>query len=237
MTNEKTWEGLFQNAMRLVDEIQARGTKHLYWTFGGGTALMRKYHHRLSKDIDIFVPDPQALNHVNPRLSQVAEDMAVHYEEANDFIKLFLPEGEIDFVASPNLTENPYVDEEIFGRKVHVETGAEIVAKKFFHRGNRLLARDLFDFALVAEKEPDDLLNASKFLVRYITPIKKTLAGDLTHLRLQFDAIETLSYHPTFEQVCDIVKQKLDAAALDVNGGTASAVAASKILRPVKKHP
>lgn len=49
MADEKTWEGLFQNAMRLVDEIQARGTKHLYWTFGGGTALMRKYHHRLSK--------------------------------------------------------------------------------------------------------------------------------------------------------------------------------------------
>jgi predicted nucleotidyltransferase component of viral defense system len=147
MANEKTWEGLFQNALQLVDEILAHGTKNLYWTFGGGTVLMRKYRHRLSKDIDIFVPDPQALNYVNPRLSQVAEDLSIHYEEANSFIKLFLTEGEIDFVASPNLTANPYVDEEIFGRKTHVETGAEIVAKKFFHRGNRLLARDMFDFA------------------------------------------------------------------------------------------
>lgn len=62
---------------------------------------MRKYLHRLSKDIDIFVPDPQALNYVNPHLSQVAEDLTIRYDEANGFIKLFLPDGEIDFVASP----------------------------------------------------------------------------------------------------------------------------------------
>ncbi|WP_198117488.1 nucleotidyl transferase AbiEii/AbiGii toxin family protein [Massilia rhizosphaerae] len=65
MADEKTREGLFQNALCLVDEIYAHGTKHLNWTFGGGTVLMRKYQHRLSKDIDIFVPDPQALNYVS----------------------------------------------------------------------------------------------------------------------------------------------------------------------------
>lgn len=27
MADEKTWEGLFQNALRLVDEIHAHGTK------------------------------------------------------------------------------------------------------------------------------------------------------------------------------------------------------------------
>lgn len=212
MANEKTWEGLFQNALRLVDEIHTHGTKHLYWTFGGGTVLMRKYQHRLSKDIDIFVPDPQALNYVNPRLSQVAADLTVHYDEANTFIKLFLPEGEIDFVASPNLTKNPYVDEEIFGRIVRVETATEIVAKKFFHRSDRLLARDMFDLALVAEKEPDGLLQASEFLVRHIASIKSALAGDLTSLRLQFDAIETLSYTPTFDHVRNVVIERLDAA-------------------------
>lgn len=213
MANEKTWESLFQNALRLVDEIQTHGTKHLYWTFGGGTVLMRKYQHRLSKDIDIFVPDPQALNYVNPRLSQVAEDMTIHYDEANGFIKLFLSEGEIDFVASPNLTEMPYVDEEIFGRMVHVETATEIIAKKFYHRGNRLFARDMFDFALVAEKEPDELLQASEFLIRHIDPIKTALAGDLTNLRSQFDAIEKIAYNPTFDHVRDVVIQQLDAAA------------------------
>ncbi|GAB3428116.1 nucleotidyl transferase AbiEii/AbiGii toxin family protein [Massilia solisilvae] len=220
MADERTWEGLFQDALRLVDEIRTHGSKHLYWTFGGGTVLMRKYRHRLSKDIDIFVPDPQVLNYVNPRLSQVAEDLTVHYDEANSFIKLFLPDGEIDFVASSNLTENPYVDEEIFGRTVHVEAAAEIVAKKLFHRGDHLLARDMFDFALVAEKEPDELLKASRFLVRHITPIKATLAGDLTNLRLQFDAIEKLSFNPTFDRVRDIVIQTLDSAAQHVEKET-----------------
>lgn len=43
MADPKTWESLFRNALRLVDEIQTHGTKHLYWTFGGGTVLMRRY--------------------------------------------------------------------------------------------------------------------------------------------------------------------------------------------------
>lgn len=213
MATETTWEGLFQQALRLVDEIHTHGSKHFTWTFGGGTVLMRKYRHRLSKDIDIFVPDPQALNYVNPRLSQVAEDMAVHYEEANNFVKLFLPEGEIDFVASPNLTEIPYAEEEIFGRLVRVETAAEIIAKKFYHRGHRLLARDMFDFALVAEMEPEALRQAGKFLIRHITSIKAVLGGDLTNLCLQFDAIEKIGYQATFEHVCEVVMLGLDAAA------------------------
>jgi hypothetical protein len=33
---------------------------------------MFRYQHRLSKDIDIFVPDPQYLGFVTPRLSDVA---------------------------------------------------------------------------------------------------------------------------------------------------------------------
>jgi len=216
MATETTWEGLFQHALRLVDEIYTHGSKHVTWTFGGGTVLMRKYRHRLSKDIDIFVPDPQALNYVTPRLSQVAEDIAVHYEEANNFVKLFLPEGEIDFVASPNLTEKPYVDEEIFGRLVRVETASEIIAKKFYHRGHRLLARDMFDFAMVAEMEPEALRQAGKFLIRHITSIKAVLGGDLTSLRMQFDAIEKIGYHAAFEQVCEAVMLELDAAAISV---------------------
>jgi len=35
MATETTWEGLFQHALRLVDEIHTHGSKHLTWTFGG----------------------------------------------------------------------------------------------------------------------------------------------------------------------------------------------------------
>ena len=76
-----------------------------FWTFGGGTVLMLRYGHRLSKDIDIFVPDPQYLGFVNPQISDVASDITTEYEEHAQFVKLLLPEGEIDFVVSPNLTD------------------------------------------------------------------------------------------------------------------------------------
>ena len=56
-----TWERLFRSALRLLDDIERRGIRNLLWSFGGGTVLMLRYQHRSSKDIDIFVPDPQAL--------------------------------------------------------------------------------------------------------------------------------------------------------------------------------
>lgn len=56
MENEKTWESLFQYALRLVDEIRIHGTNLLYWTFGGGTVLMCKYQHRFSKTLIFSYP-------------------------------------------------------------------------------------------------------------------------------------------------------------------------------------
>lgn len=99
-TSIETWKVLFGHALSLIDDILRHGTKDLYWTFGGGTVLMLRHNHRFSKDIDIFVPDPQALGFVTPRLSSHAESLTTDYTEAANFVKLFLPEGEIDFVAS-----------------------------------------------------------------------------------------------------------------------------------------
>jgi len=63
-----------------------------------GTVLMQRIGHRRSKDIDLFVPDPQYLGYLNPRLSDVAERITADDEENAEFIKLFLPAGEIDIV-------------------------------------------------------------------------------------------------------------------------------------------
>jgi hypothetical protein len=93
-----------------------------------------------------------------------------------------------------------------------VETSAEIIAKKFYHRGDRLIARDMFDFALVTEKEPHELMAASEYLIRHADAIKSQLAGDTTFLQVQFDAIETLSYTPSFDEVRDKVLLQLDAS-------------------------
>lgn len=37
------------------------------WTFGGGTAMMLQIDHRISHDIDIFLPDPQFLPFLDPQ--------------------------------------------------------------------------------------------------------------------------------------------------------------------------
>lgn len=61
---------------------------------------MLRHGHRVSKDVDIFVPDPQYLGYVNPRISDAASDITPHYEEHAGLVKLVLPDGEIDFVVS-----------------------------------------------------------------------------------------------------------------------------------------
>ena len=134
------WQGLLQHAYSLIDEISVHDIQNPFWTFGGGTVLMLRHRHRMSKDIDIFVPDPQYLGYVSPRLSDVAEAVSDKYVEGPGYIKLLRPEGEIDFVASPNLTSNRIVLWELLGRRIKVETSAEIVAKKLWHRGDRASA-------------------------------------------------------------------------------------------------
>ena len=99
---------------------------------------MFRYGHRLSKDIDIFVPDPHYLGYVTPRLSDTAASLTEDYTEMpGSFVKLQFEEGEVDFVAAPNLTDLAWEPWEIQGRPVRVETAAEVIAKKMYHRGDR----------------------------------------------------------------------------------------------------
>ena len=88
------WAELFPAALSLMAHLESQVSKP-HWTFGGGTVLMLRIGHRQSKDIDLFVPDPQYLGFVNPRLSEVAEETSTDYEEASEYLKFYLPSGEI----------------------------------------------------------------------------------------------------------------------------------------------
>lgn len=205
------WQALFLQALKLIDNIHEHGIKDPQWTFGGGTVLMLRYQHRLSKDIDIFVPDPQYLGYVSPRLSDVAESVSQDYVEGPGFLKILLPQGEIDFVASDHLTQNPYENWTLFGRTVKVETSAEIVAKKLWHRGDRATARDLFDLALVIEKEPEGLVQASPFLVKHRELFLDQLKTRRKVLEAQFNAIDRLNYQPSYDQALGLASRFLRA--------------------------
>jgi predicted nucleotidyltransferase component of viral defense system len=203
------WEKLFGYAIELIGEIEKHGTPTPFWTFGGGTVLMLRYNHRYSKDIDIFVPDPQALGYITPRLSDVAERITTDYVEAANYVKFFLPEGEIDFVASPNLTVPGYELQNILGRDVRVETSAEIIAKKMWHRGDAITGRDIFDFALIAERDPDSLMREGKFIVRHAPTVRAHLIERADPLRKQFEAVEAIDFHPDFVSACDALLRML----------------------------
>lgn len=208
-----TWEILFRRALLLIDEIDQHGKKDPFWTFGGGTALMLRYAHRFSKDIDIFVPDPQSLGFVTPRLSSVAESLTTEYQEAAMYVKLYFPEGEIDFVAAPNLTSPGFETLTILGRKVNLETPAEIIAKKMWHRGDRITGRDIFDFALVDEREPASLRRHAKFMTRHAESIFQQLDERYEPLKTQFEAVDTLTFRPSFDEACAKLRASLENMA------------------------
>jgi hypothetical protein len=109
------WESLFRKALQIIDSVDADILPSDRWSFGGGTVLMRRYRHRFSKDIDLFVPDPQYLGHLSPRLNDTVEAMTTQYIEQANFIKFYFPEGEIDVVAAGALTEPSSKMETILG--------------------------------------------------------------------------------------------------------------------------
>ncbi len=208
----KIWETLFQRALELIASANAGGARLDDWSFGGGTVLMRRHHHRFSKDIDIFVPDPQYLGLFNPRLSTKAESLTTHYLEQSGFLKLYFPEGEIDFVASAPLTPAPTVVETLFGHAVHVETSTEIIAKKIWHRGIEFTARDIFDLAMVTEKEPDALNEIQPILRDRRKVILERIAGHQAGLRETFEALEILDYQRSFDECVERVTELLNSA-------------------------
>lgn len=213
-----SWETLFARALIAIGEIAKHGRSDPFWTFGGGTVLMLRYGHRFSKDVDIFVPDPQSLGFVTPRLSDVVESITSDYVEAANYVKLYFPEGEVDFVATPNLTSPAFTIETVLGCKVRVETSVEIIAKKMWHRGHQITGRDIFDFALIAAQEPEMLMQARPFITKHAQALFQQLDERYVHLEKQFDAIDALNFHPTFNQACLALKAALNAMLVPAGG-------------------
>lgn len=210
---EGAWQSLLPRGLALLDEIRTHGgIADPFWTLGGGTVLMFRHRHRLSKDIDIFVPDPQYLGYVTPRLSEVAANMTPDYtEQPNASVKLQFEEGEVDFVASPNLLGDAWEVWVIEGHEIRVETSAEIIAKKMHHRGDRVTARDLFDLALVIEREPEQLRTASPFLTRHRQTFLQQIRNPHATLMTAFDAIAVLDYAPDFDHCVSLADSYLES--------------------------
>jgi len=111
--------------------------------------------HRVSKDIDAFLADPQYLSILSPRLGGEDAWACEAYTEAANHLKLVYPEGEIDFIAAAPITdlasEATAIPEEqgLAAAQIDVEHPVEIALKKLVYRAGWLKVRDIFDIAVV----------------------------------------------------------------------------------------
>lgn len=141
------WRQLLDRLLRGLAEFRRRGQPVPDWTLGGGTALMILADHRLSKDIDAFIDDPQYLALLSPDTTDVwtcaAWDRAAHY------LKLKYPEGEIDFIVAAAISPLPPVEKtiDLGGSRpvIRLDPLVEIALKKLHYRAGMLKARDVFD--------------------------------------------------------------------------------------------
>jgi len=205
------WTALFASALTLTDHL-ARVIDKPMWTFGGGTVLMLRLNHRHSRDIDLFVPDPQYLGYVTPRLCQSAEDLTTDYVEAAGFVKLLLPTGEIDIVVGEPLTDEPWEVVQHQGRAIRVETNAEIIAKKMHHRGDQAKARDLFDLCTVADLDPGSIDSASPFFARHGDAFIARLKANAGYVEEEFAQIQRIDYRRPFDECLTLAEAIVDGA-------------------------
>ena len=205
------WATLFRSALKLTDHL-ATVIEQPAWTFGGGTVLMLRLNHRHSRDIDLSVPDPQYLGHLTPRLCDVAEELTTQYVEAADYVKLLMPTGEIDIVVGASLTEEPWEVVIHRGREIRVETNAEILARKMYHRGHQAKARDLFDLCAVVDLDPDSIDGAAPFFTRHGRAFIEQLKANAAYAEEEFAQIQRIDYKRPFEECLVLAEVVIDSA-------------------------
>ena len=123
------------------------------WTLGGGTAIALRIAHRLSDDIDIFVPS-KPLRAFTPTYNPGSRAISDRFQWPGHYLKFECEGGEVDFL-SPHLQTDPgFTWERYRDRDVALETLEEVIVKKIRFRSARFTARDLFDLAAVARATP-----------------------------------------------------------------------------------
>src|SRR3974377_289039 len=90
--NLAPWQLLLHKTVEGLARLRAAGQPIPQWVLGGGTALMIHARHRLSKDIDVFIDDPQYLSFLSPRLAGEGIWECKAYEESANHLRLVYSE-------------------------------------------------------------------------------------------------------------------------------------------------
>jgi|CXWK01.1.fsa_nt_gi hypothetical protein len=190
--DQDTWKTVLRTAFSIFQDFEARGVGTPPFSMGGGTVLMLRWKHRLSKDIDFFGYDAQWISMLSPRLNDATNVLATKYVEQANGLKIVMPHGDIDFVVSGDVLRTvkrePFVFE---GRTVELDPSAEILAKKMFYRAASFKARDVYDMSAALDLDP----GAARLSIEAAAP-----RHDLLRRRLQ-----TLSEVPEDQLLTEIV--------------------------------
>lgn len=196
----QVWEILLDRARRV---LLSAGIGEGQWRFGGGTVLMLRYAHRLSKDADIFFSDPQLLAYVSPRVNDALEDELGDYAEQSNYIRLVFEEGKVDFIVARQQTALPPERFRLAsGLEIFVDQPMEIIAKKIFYRSDEFRPRDVFDMAVVVNREPGALAVCPHLIAEHAP----TLLARLDRLEaggVLREAVRELAILPGFEGIRD----------------------------------
>lgn len=195
--NSDSWKNLFSAAMQQIKQANLPSSM---LTFGGGTVLMHKFNHRFSKDIDIFFSDRQLLGYISPRINDALEDRAIKYIEQDNFTKIYLKEGEIDFILSPRISNCKPVQAIIEGEKIFLDHPVEIIAKKIEHRANEFKARDVFDLAIVYSQMKTTMLKNLDISKEKLICLKNRVC-DLHESNILENQLQEIGRLPTGEKI------------------------------------
>ena len=80
------------------------------------------------------------------------------YTESSVFVRLHFPEGEVDFIAAPQISSAKPTYKKIGEHYAWVEHPIDIVAKKIHFRAEEFKPRDVFDLAVVYQANKPALL-------------------------------------------------------------------------------
>ena len=159
------WKSLLTSCFAVIDEVVRQHRVDFPIQIGGGSMLLRRYRHRKSKDLDLFVTDARLVRWCSPRFNDAAADLFPDYGEEATALKLVVGMQDVDIiVAAPVVLDGAVDRETLAGRTILVERPREILAKKVAYRGRTFQPRDVFDLACVARAEPDEIAAVQPWL-------------------------------------------------------------------------
>lgn len=197
---------LLKQAVRLLDDVPGAD-----WNFGGGSALAFLFGHRISYDVDIFLHDAQVLAYLSPRVNDLSASLAESYDEAANGIKLTTHSGDIDFIVAGDVTTEATLLRRPaeFERDISIQAPAEILAKKVQYRGFRFTHRDIFDLAMLIERDPTSVEKALAGCARSeIEKATKAIREALPNLRSELPKYvnPTEAFLPLLDRAPDLMR-------------------------------